>query len=105
MYSVCYYPIFLPQQVSGVGRLVFETVRGVRGHLQTEAGAVLRTQLELLGADRLPAELVRQALTAALLAAARHLRQENAATLWTELWVRCTEWWRERVFMLSLDIC
>ena len=77
-----------------MGRLVFETLRGVRGHLQTEAGALLRIQLELLGGDRLPAELVQQALTAALLAAARHLRQENAAPLWTELWVRRGERWR-----------
>ena len=71
-----------------MGRLVFETLRGVRGHLQTEAAAVLRLQLELLGSARLPAELVQQALSTALLAAARHLHRDNSAPVWTELWVR-----------------
>ncbi|KAF0294971.1 Small subunit processome component 20 [Amphibalanus amphitrite] len=75
-----------PSQATGVGRLVFETLRGVRGHLHTEAAAVLRVQLELLGSERLPAELVQQALNVALLAAARHVTRENAAPIWTELW-------------------
>ena len=77
-----------PQQAAGVGRLVFETVRGVRGRLQVEAAAVLRVQFELLGAPKLPAELVQQALTAALLAAAAHVTREHAEPMWTELWVR-----------------